>query len=145
MERSPFEQFILENLYNLWKEHGSSRVKTLQALLEEYDFKEKNIWKPLRKLISTGLVETDSTCAWLTKKGVRHMSKNSPCDKVAENQRGDTSERIESRFLKNLEQAIGKSELTPSERELWLNGIRQMGQNPLLLKAIEAALNATIK
>jgi len=42
-EKTFFEQFILENLYNLWKEHGTSKVKPLQALIEEYGFKEKNI------------------------------------------------------------------------------------------------------
>ena len=50
-EKTPFEQFILENLYNLWKEHGTSKVKPLQALIEEYGFQEKNIRKPLKRLI----------------------------------------------------------------------------------------------
>ena len=58
-EKTPLEQFILENLYNLWKEHGTSKVKPLQALIEEYGFQEKNIGKPLKRLIKEELVEAD--------------------------------------------------------------------------------------
>jgi len=47
-------------------------------------------------------------------------------------------------FLKNFEQAISKSELSGPEREMWLNGIKQMSQNPVLLKAVEAALKSII-
>ena len=144
MKKSPFEQFILENLYTLWKEHGTSRVKTFEAILEEYDFKEQNIRKSLKKLISAGFVDADSTCAWLTTKGIRHMSAAKSCDTVPENREDKASVRIEIRFLKNFEQAIDKSELTAPEREMWLNGIRQMSQNPVLLKAVEVALNVTI-
>ncbi len=142
---SPFQQFILENLYNLWKEHGASKVKTFEAIIEEYDYKEQNIRKPLKKLISTGLVDADSTCAWLTKMGVRQMNATYPNDKSTDNQKDKTSVRIEINFLENFEQAISKSELTAPEREMWLSGIKQMSQNPVLLKAVEKALNATIK
>ncbi len=69
-EKTPFEQFILENLHNLWKEHGTSKVKPLQALIEEYGFQEQNIIKPLKRLIREGLVDADSYCAWITKKGI---------------------------------------------------------------------------
>ena len=144
MKISPFEQFILVNLYNLWKEHGTSKAKTFEAIIEEYDFKEKNIRKPLKTLISAGLVDADSTCAWLTKKGIRQMNAANPYDKVTENQENNTPVRIEINFIKNFEQAISKSELTPPEREVWLNGIKQMSQNPVLLKAIVVALKATI-
>ena len=145
IEKSPFEQFILENLYNLWKEHGTSRVKPFEAIIKEFDFKEQNIRKPLKKLISAGLVDVDSACAWLTKKGIRQMSAAKSYDTIAENRGDKASVRIEIEFLKNFEQAINKSELTVSEREMWLNGIKQMSQNPVLLKAVEAALNATLK
>jgi hypothetical protein len=144
MEKSPFEQFILENLYNLWKEYGTSKIKTYDAIMAEYDYKEKNIRKPLRKLVSAGLVDTDSTCAWLTQKGIRQMNAANPDAATAENQKESTSLRLEIRFLKNLEQAIGKSELSVPEREMWLTGLKQMGQNPVLLKAIEAALKTTM-
>ncbi len=47
-------------------------------------------------------------------------------------------------FLRNFEQAIDKSELQSFEREMWLGGIKQMSQNPVLLKTLETALKATI-
>jgi len=144
MEKSPCEQFILENLYQLWKEHGTSRVKTIEAILEEYGFQEQNIRKPLKKLISAGLVETDSTCAWLTEKGIRLMNAARLYDTTAENREDRASLKTEIKFLKYFEQAIGKSELTAPEREMWLSGIKQMSQNPVLLMALESALNATI-
>ncbi|MDR4498833.1 MAG: hypothetical protein MRK02_13080 [Candidatus Scalindua sp.] len=120
-------------------------MKTFEAILEEYGFKEQNIRKPLKKLISAGLVDADSTCAWLTTKGIRQMNAAKSYDTVPENREEKASVRIEIRFLKNLEKAIGKSELTVPEREMWLNGIQQMSQNPVLVKAVEAALNATLK
>ncbi len=43
-----------------------------------------------------------------------------------------------------IEQAIGKSEVQSPEREMWLHGITQIGQNPILLKTLETALKATI-
>ena len=70
MEITPFQRFILINLHNLWKEYGTSKVKSLEALVEEYDYKEKNIRKPMKALISAGLVDSDSYSAWLTKKRV---------------------------------------------------------------------------
>jgi hypothetical protein len=45
-------------------------------------------------------------------------------------------------FLKNFEQAISRSELSAPETEIWLNGIMQISQNPLLFKALEAALKS---
>ncbi len=145
MKISPFEQFILESLYNLWKEHGTSKVKTFEAIIEEYEFKEQNIRKPLRKLVSAGLVDTDTTCAWLTKTGIRQMNAIYPIDKTTENQEDRKSVRIEINFIKNFEQAITKSELTAPEKEMWLSGIKQMSQNPVLLKTVEEALKATLK
>ena len=145
MKITPFEQFILVNLYNLWKEHGTSKVKTFEALIEEYEFKEKNIRKPLKKLISAGLVDSDTYSAWITKNGIRQMQAADILDKVKVKQEDKASDRIEINFLKNFEQAISKSELTEPEKQMWLNGINQMSQNPVLLKAVEAALNATIK
>ncbi|MCP4373353.1 MAG: hypothetical protein GY797_35425, partial [Deltaproteobacteria bacterium] len=53
--------------------------------------------------------------------------------------------KIEISFIKNFEQAISKSELIEPEKQMWLSGINQMSQNPVLLKAVEAALNATIE
>lgn len=145
MEKSPFEQFILENLYTLWKEYGTSKIKTFEAIREEYGFKEKNIRKPLKKLISAGLVDSDSTCAWLTKKGIHHMNAASPYQTTADNRGDKDSVKIGIRFLEKFEQAIGKSDLAAPEREMWLSGIRQMSQNPVLLKAVEAALKAAIQ
>ncbi len=145
MKISPFEQFILENLYNLWKEYGTTKVKTFESIIQEYDFKELNIRKPLRKLISAGLVDADSTCAWLTKTGISQMTATYRNNKVAEKQEGKASVRIEIDFIKNFEQAISKSELTAPEKEMWLSGIKQMSQNPVLLKAVEEALKASIK
>jgi len=145
MEITPFEQFILVNLYNLWKEHGTSKVKTLEALIEEYEFKEKNIRKPLKKLISAGLVDSDSYSAWLTKNGINQMQAADNRHKVKVKQGDKASNRIEINFIKNFEQAISKSGLTEPEKTMWLNGINQMSQNPVLLKAVEAALKKTNK
>ncbi len=141
MEKTPFEQFILENLYNVWKEHGTSKVSPLQSLIEEYGFKEKNISKPLRSLISAGLVDADSYSAWITKKGIAKMDS---FGKNAAIQGDKASDSIGINFLKNFEQAISKSELPALERETWLNGIKQISHNPVLLKAVEVALKSTI-
>lgn len=144
-EKTPFEQFILENLYNLWKVHGTNKVKTLQALIEEYGFKEKNIRKPLKRLISAGLVDADSYCAWITKKGIAKMDMDSisPSGESTVT-RGDKSPvNIGTNFLKNFEQAISRSDLSAPEIEMWLNGIKQISQNPVLFKALEAALEST--
>ena len=46
-------------------------------------------------------------------------------------------------FLKNFEQAISRSELSAPETEMWLNGIKQISQNPVLFKALETALKST--
>ncbi len=143
MKPTPFQQFILVSLYKLWKEHGTTKVKTFDAIIEEYDFKEQNIRKPLRILVSAGLVESDSTCAWLTRKGILQMQAAYVSDKAGEKNEGKVSDRIEIEFIKNFEQAINKSELTVPEREMWLNGIKQMSQNPVLLKAVKEALKAT--
>jgi hypothetical protein len=143
MEKTPFEQFILENLYNLWKEYGASKVKHLQALIEEYGSKEKNIIRPLRRLISAGLVDADSYCAWITKKGIAQMDSINHSGESAAIQGDKASDSIEINFLKNFEQAINKSELPAPERERWLNGIKQISQNPVLLKAVEVALKST--
>ncbi len=144
MGKPTFERFILENLYNLWKEHGTSKVKHLQGLIEEYGFKEKNIDKPLQRLISAGLVDADSYCAWITKKGIAQMDSVSHSGEGAVIQGDKASDSIGINFLKNFEQAISKSELPGPETEIWLNGIKQMSQNPLLLKAVEVALKSTI-
>ena len=144
MEITPFQKFIMVNLYNLWKEYGTSKVKTLEALIEEYEYKEKNIRKPMKKLISAGLVDSDSYSAWLTKKGIRQMeAANSPDDSTA-SRKDKTSVSITTNFLRNFEQAIGKSELQSPEREMWLHGITQISQNPVLLKTLETALKSTI-
>ncbi len=143
MKPTPFQQFILVSLYKLWKEYGTTKVKTFDAIIEEYDFKEQNIRKPLRTLVSAGLVESDSTCAWLTRKGILQMQAAYVSDKAGEKNEGKVSDRIEIEFIKNFEQAINKSELTVPEREMWLNGIKQMSQNPVLLKAVKEALKAT--
>lgn len=145
MKISHFELFILENLYHLWKEHGTTKVKTFEAIIKEYDYKEQNIRKPLKKLISAGLVDADSTCAWLTKNGIRQMHSADSHEKVREKEGDKESVRLEIRFLENFEQAISKSELTVPEREIWLNGIRMMNQNPVFLKALEEALRAITK
>ncbi len=143
MKKISFEQFILENLYNLWKEHGTSRVKHIQALIDEYGFKEENIRKPLKRLISAGLVDTDAYCAWITEKGVAKMDFVIPSgeNEVTGEEKAPVS--IGINFLKNLEQAISRSELPALERETWLGGIKQISQNPVLLKAVEAALEST--
>ncbi len=142
-EKTPFEQFILENLYNLWKEHGTSKVKPLQALIEEYGFQEKNIRKPLKKLIKEELVEADSYSAWITKKGIIRMDSISPSGESAVTGGDKAPVGIGINFLKNFEQAISRSELSDPETEMWLNGIKQIGQNSVLFKALEAALKST--
>ncbi len=143
MEKPSFERFILETLYNVWKEHGTSRVTPLQALVEEYGSKEKNISKPLKRLISAGLINVDSYSAWITKKGIAKMDSISHSDESAVTQEDKASDSIGINFLKNLEQAISKSELPALERETWLNGIKQISHNPVLLKAVEVALKST--
>ena len=142
-EKTPFEQFILKNLYNLWKEHGTSKVKPLQALIEEYGFQEKNIRKPLKKLISAGLIDADSFSAWITKKGIVKMESISLSGKNAVIGKDKASVSIGNNFLKNFEQAISKSDLSAPEIEMWLNGIKQISQNPVLFKALEASLKST--
>ncbi len=144
MEITPFQRFILINLYNLWKEYGTSKVKPLESLIEEYDYKEKNIRKPMKALISAGLVDSDSYSAWLTQKGISQMEAASrPGDGTATRE-DKTPANITTSFLKNFEQAIGKSELQSPEREMWLHGITQISQNPVLLKTLETALKSTI-
>ncbi len=145
MEITPFQKSILVSLYNLWKEYGTSKVKTLEALIEEYDYKEKNIRKPMKALISAGLVDADSYSAWLTKKGIRQMEAVIPSGESAVTREDKAPVSIAMDFLNNFEQAIGKSELQSPEREMWLHGITQISQNPLLLKTLETALKATIK
>ena len=144
MEVTPFQRFILINLYNLWKEYGTSKVKPLESLIEEYDYKEKNIRKPMKALISAGLVDSDSYSAWLTKKGISQMEAASSSDDSADTQENKMPVSITINFLKNFEQAIGKSELQSPEREMWLHGITQISQNPVLLKTLKTALEATI-
>lgn len=145
MEKTPFEQFILENLYNLWKEHGPSKVKSLQALIEEYGFQEENIRKPLKRLIKAELVDSDSYTAWITKKGIAKMDAviSSGSGESAVTGGDKTPVSIGINFLKNFEQAISRSELSVPETEMWLNGIKQISQNPVLFKAMEAALKST--
>ena len=142
-ERTTFEQFRLENLYNLWKEHGTSKVKTFEALLEEYGFQEKSIRKPLKKLIKEGLVDADSYCAWITKKGITLMDAISPSGESAVTREEKASVSIGINFLKNFEQAISRSELSVPETEMWLNGIKQFSHISVLLKAVEVALKST--
>jgi hypothetical protein len=144
MEITPFQRSILVSLYNLWKKYGTSKVKTLEALIEEYEYKEKNIRKPMKTLISAGLVDSDSYSAWLTKKGIRQMEAASHSDDCAVTREDTAPVNITMNFLKNFEQAIGKSELQSPEKEMWLQGITQINQNPLLLKTLETALKATI-
>jgi len=144
MEITPFQRFILINLHNLWKEYGTSKVKSLEALVEEYDYKEKNIRKPMKALISAGLVDSDSYSAWLTKKGISQMEAASSSDDSADTQENKMPVSITINFLKNFEQAIGKSELQSPEREMWLHGITQISQNPVLLKTLKTALETTI-
>ena len=142
-EKTSYEQFILENLFNLWKEHGTSKVKPLQALIEEYGFQEKNIRKPLKKLIKEELVDADSYSAWITKKGIVKMDAVSPSGESAVTGGDKVPVSIGIDFLKNFEQAISRSELSAPETEIWLNGIKQISQNPVLFKALEAALKST--
>ena len=144
MEVTPIQRFILINLYNLWQEYGTSKVKPLESLIEEYDYKEKNIRKPMKALISAGLVDSDSYCAWLTKKGISQMEEASRSDDCTVTREDKTPANITTSFLKNFEQAIGKSKVQSPEREIWLHGITQIGQNPILLKTLETALKATI-
>ena len=94
-ERVKEEQFILENLFNLWKEHGTSKVKPLQALIEESGFQEENIRKPLKKLITAGLVDADSYSAWITKKGIVKMDAVNPSGESAVTG-GDVNSKTES-------------------------------------------------
>ncbi len=138
------EEFILVNLYNLWKEYGTSKVKTLEALIQECDFQEKNIRKPLKKLISAGLVDSDSYSAWITKNGIRQMEAALSSDESTASPEDKVPVSMVMDFLKNFEQAIGKSEVQSPEREMWLHGITQITQNPILLKTLETALKATI-
>ncbi len=145
MEKTSFERFILENLYNLWKEHGTSKVKPFQALIEEYGFKEKNIAKPMKRLISAGLVDADSYCTWITKKGIAKMDAISHSGENAVTREDKVPVSIGINFLKNFEQAISRSELSALETEMWLNGIKPLSQNPVLFKALEAALKSTIE
>ncbi len=140
MEKSPFEQFILENLYNVWKEHGTKIGKNFQILIEEYGFKEKNINKPIKRLILEGLVDTDSQCVWITKKGITQMA---PFDKGAATQEDKASVSNAINFLKNFEVEVSKSDLPMHEREMWLKGIRELSHNPMLLKAVSVALKST--
>ncbi len=143
MEKTSFERFILENLYNLWKEHGTSKVKPFQALIEEYGFKEKNIAKPMKRLISAGLVDADSYCAWITKKGIAKMDAIRHSGESAVTREDKVPVSIGINFLKKFEEAISRSELSVLEMEIWLNGIKQISQNPVLFKALEAALKST--
>jgi hypothetical protein len=143
MEKTTFEQFILENLYNLWKVHGTNKVKTFQALIEEYEFKEKNIRKPLKRLIKEGLVDADSYCAWITKKGIAQMNAISPSGESTVTREEKAPVSIGINFLKKFEEAISRSELSAPETEMWLNGIKQLSHNPVLLKAVEDALKST--
>jgi hypothetical protein len=143
MEKTSFERFILENLYNLWKEYGTSKVKPFQALIEEYGFKEKNIRKPMKRLISAGLVDADSYCAWITKKGIVKMDSIIHSGESAVTREEKAPVSIEINFLKNFEQEISKSELPMPEREMWLNGIKELSHNPVLLKAVKMALKST--
>ena len=144
MELTPFQRFIMINLYNLWKEYGTSKVKPLDSLIEEYEYKEKNIRKPMKALISAGLVDSDSYSAWLTEKGISQMEAASSSDDSTVTREDKTPVSIAMNFLKNFEQAICKSELQSPEREMWLHGITQISQNPVLLKTLETALKATI-
>ena len=140
MEKSPFEQFILENLYNVWKEHGIKKGKNFQTLIEEYGFKEKNINKPIKRLILEGLVDTDSHCVWITKKGITQMA---PFDKTAVTQEEKASVSNAINFLKNFELEVSKSDLPMPERKMWLKGIRELSHNPMLLKVVSVALKST--
>ena len=143
MEKTSFERFILENLYNVWKEYGTNKVKPFQALIEEYGFKEKNIAKPMKRLISAGLVDADSYCAWITKKGIAKMDSIIHSGESAVIREDKAPVSIGTNFLKKFEKAISRSELSVPEMEIWLNGIKQISQNPVLFKALEAALKST--
>ena len=98
----------------------------------------------MKALISAGLVDSDSYSAWLTKKGISQMEAASRPDDSTVTREDKTPANITMSFLKNFEQAIGKSEVQSPEREMWLHGITQIGQNPILLKTLETALKATI-
>ncbi len=143
MEKTSFERFILETLYNLWKEHGTYKVKPFQALIEEYGFKEKNIRKPMKRLISAGLVDDDSYCAWITKKGIVKMDSIIHSGESVVTREDKVPVSIGIKFLKKFKEAISRSELSVPEMETWLNGIKQISQNPVLFKALEAALEST--
>ncbi len=141
MEKSQFEQFILQNLYNVWKKHGAKKGKNFQTLIEDYGFKEKNINKPIKRLIMEGLVDTDSHCVWITKKGITQMA---PFDKNAATPEDKASISNAINFLKNFELEVSKSDLPMPERKMWLKGIRELSHNPMLLKAVSVALKSTI-
>ncbi len=143
MEKTPFEKLILENLYNLWKVHGTNKVKPFQALMEEYGLKEKNIRKPLKRLISAGLVDADTYSAWITKKGIAKMDSISPSGESAATREEKAPVSIGINFLKNFEEAISRSDLSAPEIEIWLNGIKQISHNHVLFKALEDALKST--
>ncbi len=143
MEKTPFEKLILANLYNVWKVHGTNKVKPFKALVEEYGLKEKNIRKPLKRLISAGLVDADSYSAWITKKGIDKMNAVSPSGESAITREEKAPVGIGIKFLKNFEEAISRYDLSAPEREIWLNGIKQLSQNPVLFKALEDALKST--
>ena len=98
----------------------------------------------MKALISAGLVDSDSYSAWLTKKGISQMEAVSRPDGSTVAREDKTPANITMIFLKNFEQAIGKSEVQSPEREMWLHGITQISQNPILLKTLETALKATI-
>ncbi len=99
----------------------------------------------MRPLTSAGLVDTGSYSAWLKKEGVSDMEAASRPNESTDTREKKTSVNITASFLKNFEQAIGKSEVQSPEREMWLHGITQIGQNPILLKTLETALKATIE
>ena len=72
------------------------------------------------------------------------MEAASSSDDRTVTQEHKTPAKITTSFLKNFEQAISKSEVQSPEREMWLHGITQIDQNPVLLKTLETALKATI-
>ncbi|MFB5624083.1 MAG: hypothetical protein ACE5RP_04090, partial [Nitrosopumilus sp.] len=83
--------------------------------------------------------------AWLTKKGVSQMEAASSSNESNVIREDMAPDNITLNFLKNFEQAIDRSELQSPEREMWLHGITQISQNPILLKTLETALKATMK
>ena len=66
-----------------------------------------------------------------------------PFDKTAVTQEEKASVSNAINFLKNFEQEISKSELPVPERKMWLNGIKELSHNPVLLKAVKVALKST--